>query len=109
VHPPAGQPLDGCAERRLEAGLERGAHVADDLCATDVDQRALGDRQHVAQHGHDEVLPDVRLGLRRALAVVLGVDADDRLRDGGSHGPVDSGGRHRTQRRPRLLPVTAAR
>ena len=51
---------------------------------------------------HDEVVPDVGLGLRGALAVVLGVDAHDRLRDRRAHRAVDRrreparcGARHR--------------
>ena len=38
------------AERPLHRGLERRAHLAHGVGALDADQRALGDRQHVAQH-----------------------------------------------------------
>ena len=48
-------------------------------------------REHVAQDGDDQVVERVGLGLRRALAVVLGMDADDRPRYGRAHGAVDAG------------------
>jgi hypothetical protein len=50
------------------------------------DQRALGDGEHVLEDDQDVVVVDVRAGACRAAAVVLGVQADDRVGDGRAGG-----------------------
>src|SRR3954451_12393172 len=82
--------LDRVRELVTHRVLERRAHLAHEVALAGVDQRALDSCEDVLHHADDRVVDQVRLGLRRALAVVLRMDPDDGVGD--SRGQLAPGG-----------------
>src|SRR5215208_6350001 len=75
--PLPGRPLHGVDEVLLHDLLEAKAHLAHKPVIAGVEQRALDGRQTALERDDQRLVVQVGLGLRRALAVVLGLEAND--------------------------------
>ena len=98
VHAPAGQALDAVRNvpSRLDWNVVRTSRTVS-ARSTSISVRSATVSTSRSTRD-DEVVPDVGLRLRRALAVVLGVDPHDRLRDRRAHARRRSARRRRRRR-----------
>ena len=76
---PSRQPLDLAHEGRRHDVLEAHPHLAHELAGATVAQRHLGRGEDVLEDDEDVLVEDHRARPRRALAVEVAHDADDRV------------------------------